>query len=152
MAKEKPISSGGLSERKFKFCEAYLANGRHGINAARIAGYSDTSAWTLNMAAIRNLKDPKVKEYLSKRIKKMEKEFKLDLNYKLKKLKQVIDIGIPSEANALDTKQAKLAIAAIQAANKMTGDIAPTKNANINCDVGIDKFILEISNKALKEY
>lgn len=59
---------------------------------------------------------------------RMKEESFMSVEYKLRKLKKIIDCYIPDDAEIIPFELAKHAISAIAEANKMQGDYAPVKS------------------------
>lgn len=132
-----------LTDKKILFCEEYLTNGRNSILAAKAAGIANGTAL---------LRNEYIQAYIKHRMEALEEVSNITLNYKIEKLKKVIEVGIPSDSqDIVNPEMARLALTAISEHNKMAGDYAPTKQANFNCNVNLDSSILE-AKKAIKEF
>jgi phage terminase small subunit len=124
-----------LTEKQLKFCESYLTNGHNSIAALKTAGYSIkcTSDGARAIMASRSVQD-----YLSKRIKAVEEKEQITFDYKIKKLKQIVELSVPSEAITKEDINASAAISAISELNKMQGHYSAEKHANLNLVVDAD--------------
>lgn len=127
--------------------------------AALDVGYAESTAST---KIYQILERPGVKHLLQKQLTKCEEELGLTKDWKLGKLKTVVDGTIPDFADKIDPIAARAGIAAIAEANKMQGHYAPvqTMNANLNVNTEIDdrqkeeldKVVAEIKQKHIKDY
>jgi len=150
-----------LTEMQEKFCEEYLKNGRHLANAARVAGYAKT---TLYSTPHKLINKPHIKKYLDSRLAAVRKEYKVDFDYKIGKLAKVVKAYLPEnddlsdpEGTRVALEKVKVAISAIQELNKMQGDYAAEKRANVNINLDADMEKLkqvmdELVAKYRKEY
>lgn len=112
-----------LEIRRKKFALNYLTNGFKKKKAAIDAGYSPASAQT---SALKCLRSPKVIEYMKVFMSEIEKDLGITFEWKLGKLKQVVEISLPSENEELMVESIKKynpsdAIKAIDVMNKMQG-------------------------------
>lgn len=114
--------------RQLKFCENYIANGGHGAQAARDAGYAEANA---RNQAHRLLADRGVRARIEKRMKELADKVGLNNEYMLQKLKTGLDISIPSDVTLngelLKNVDVRAGVACISEANKMLGNYAPEK-------------------------
>lgn len=112
-----------LEIRRKKFALNYLTNGFKKKQAAIDAGYSPASAQT---SALKCLRSPKVIEYMKVFMSEIEKDLGITFEWKLGKLKQCVEISLPSEKEQLNSESLKKynpsdAIKAIDVMNKMQG-------------------------------
>lgn len=112
-----------LEIRRKKFALNYLTNGFKKKQAAIDAGYSVVSAQT---SANKCLKSPKVIEYIKVFMAEIEKDLGITFEWKLGKLKQVVEISLPADKEELTAESIKKynpsdAIKAIDVMNKMQG-------------------------------
>lgn len=142
-----------LTLRQAKFCEEFLTNGCDAIAAARSVGYKDPRMSSRRMLA----SNPKVKAYISKKVKKMEKEFGVTFDWKVKKLKKIIELTVPDDAENKSEINASAAISAIAETNKMQGHYSAEKiiTTNLNADIDVKKvhdLTIELELKYKKDY
>lgn len=125
-----------LNERERKFCIAYLTNGQVMQQAALTAGYSEEYA---AKNSFRLMQKPYIKDYIEKRLAQMDKELGVTFEWKVKKLKSVIDRAIPDDEIESDLS-ASVGISAIQELNKMQGHHSAEKrvNTNLNSDTDVE--------------
>ena len=121
---------------QYAFCSAYIRNGFVIKDAAIEAGYSPLVAST---QAYKLLQNPAIKQAVSKAIVKAENRLGLTFEWKLKKLKTVIDSIIPDN-DFKPSKHTKIALQAISELNKMHGDYAPDKHLRLTVDATQDKL------------
>jgi phage terminase small subunit len=125
-----------LTEKQLKFCEAYLTNGHNAAAARSAAGYSMQA--TNNLSSKDVLQSKAVQDYLAKRLKTVEEKEQITFDYKIKKLKQIVELSVPSEAANKEEINANAAISAISELNKMQGHYSAEKHANLNLVVDAD--------------
>lgn len=53
-----------LTRKQALFCEAYVSNGYHGINAVKAAGYKFKTLNAASALAVENLHKPSIKAYI----------------------------------------------------------------------------------------
>lgn len=123
-----------LSEQERKFCISYLTNGQVMQKAALAAGYSEQYALK---NSFRLLQKPDVKDYIEKRLEQMDKELGVTFEWKVKKLKNVVDRAIPDDEIESDLA-ATVGISAIQELNKMQGHHSAEKHVTTNLNVDTD--------------
>lgn len=143
-----------LTEKQLRFCYEYMSNGNNAMQAAMAVGDSKESAqknsWTY-------LKNPLIKSFIGDKLKKMEKELDITFEWKLKKLKHVVQVSIPDESQVLEEIDARAGVAAIAEMNKMQGHYSPDKhiNANISADTDVKEvqdMLQEMIRKNEKEF
>lgn len=144
-----------LTEQQLKFCEEYLINGGVARPAAIKAEYAENSAATtahylLNKTAVRNYLDKRIREVT----KNIQEKTQVTFDYKISKLKKVVDLTIPEEAETMKQIGAREGIAAIGELNKMQGHYAVEKilttTHNINSDEDL-KQINELTQELIEE-
>lgn len=124
------MSNRPLTLKQQRFVENYVATGK-ARDSAIVAGYSEASA---ALIANENLNKPYIQQSIQERNREIMQKAGLDLNYRAKKLQEILDQG-------LETNQLTAALNAIDVMNKITGDYAPTqtentnKNLNVNADI-----------------
>jgi phage terminase small subunit len=128
-----------LSVQQQTFCDEYLTNGRNQALAATAAGYTGTAT------ASNLLKNPKVVAYLEKKINRLNQKVDLTFEYKIAKLKLIIDKLVPDDLDFIAPKKASAAVRAIAEANKMQGDIAAEKRSlGVVVDISKDPHLQEV--------
>jgi phage terminase small subunit len=65
------MTENGYTDREIAFCENYISNNFNATQAAIKAGYSEKTAGVI---ACENLKKPKIRQYVKKRIKELLSE------------------------------------------------------------------------------
>jgi len=103
-----------LSPKQIAFCDAYLANGFNGTQAAITAGYSPKTA---NEQASRLLANVNIQKYIKSKQEPLAEKFKVTREYLVEKLNNVI----------LDDVKDSVYIKAIEVLAKMTGLNEPEK-------------------------
>ena len=144
------IIRNNLNKRQIKFCEEYLRNGRKGGAAAKYAGY-ERQPYSRSSAL---LKDPKIKDYLNSRVQEVIEVVRLDYDFKIKKLKQIIDIAIPDNLERI-TKEVVVGLQALAEANKMQGHYSAEKHVNLNANIDLtpeQKEALQLIASLRKQY
>lgn len=128
-----------LSLKQRQFCNQYLINNGNGKEAAQKAGYSPKVAHTI---ACKNLKNQRVMKYMNKKLERIEEKFEMTFDWKIEKLKQIIELNVPGEANHHEDINATAAINAIAELNKMQGHYSAEKhiNANIHADIEVEEI------------
>lgn len=119
-----------ITEMQKKFCEAYLVNGRNAMAAAREAGYGKSYA---NNKSSQILNSTVVKQYLRKRLEKVDKKLEVTFDWKIKRLKQI--------ANKHENN---IAVSAISEMNKMQGHYSPDKHVNANININSDADLIQV--------
>lgn len=121
-----------MTNKEKLFCEEYMVNGHNQKAAAIKAGYLKSYA---PAAAARILKKHVVRMYIGTRMKSIENEERITKDWKMRKLKQIVDHAIPhAEDGKTIVKEPRNAIAAIAELNKMQGDYAAIKH-EIQADI-----------------
>lgn len=128
-----------LTMKQLKFCEAYIENGGDSRKAAIEAGYAESSA---SVSANYQLNQPNIQKFLKSKMKPVEKKIGITFEWKMKKLKKIVDNKIPDDSEIIE--DASVAIQAIAEMNRMQGDYAPTKSINANLNVEADKEQLDL--------
>jgi hypothetical protein len=65
----------------------------------------------------------------------------MDFDFKIQKLKKVIDDFIPAETEVLEPKKVSVGLQAVAEANKMQGDYAAEKRVTVNANVELDPLV-----------
>lgn len=134
----------GLTFKQRIFCDRYLDT-KNGAQAAIAAGYSKNCAKEI---ASETLTKPNVKKYLGEKMKDVFEKLGVTLEYKVGKLKTVVDRCIPEEENK--RLMGKTGIDAIAELNKMAGHYAPT-TANLKVEATELSQASEIAKECEKE-
>ena len=140
-----------LSDEEKFICQRYVDNDRNEIITAKQV---NKTVQTLQKI----LQKPKCQTWIGYRSVQKERASKLDFNYKIYKLKRVIDDFIPDALDQpLECKQVAVALGAISESNKMQGHYSAEKilTANINMDADLQKAkatMLEILAQEKREY
>lgn len=135
-----------LTKKQELFCNAYLANGFNGTQAAIHAGYSEDSAKEI---ASENLTKPNIKEFLDKRMKKVEEKLEITAEWKMQKLKQCIELAMPEAEGKIVLANHKALLGAIVELNKMQGHYAAERTFNTTVTVDAD---LETAKELTQKY
>lgn len=126
-----------LTTKQSSFLKNYICNGLNTYQAAIDAGY------TKSYARVRSydlLQQPHIQSRLETAFKKVEARLDISFDWRLNKLKRLINEIIPDDDNII-MSQSKIAIQAIQEINKMFGDYAPDKRLTLNVDTTKDKLV-----------
>lgn len=140
------IRRNQMTFRQQKFCEEYLTNGRVLKDAAVSAGYAPGSA---ALTGHKLLKTQAVHNYLTERVKKSNDDLQIGFDYKLAKLKKIVDLAIPDEADTILQISPRSGIAAIAELNKMQGHysaekvVAATLSVNADADLSQAKELVQ---------
>lgn len=140
-----------LDPRRKKFAVEYLTNGLNASAAARSIGCTGGYAIKRGCELLRN---SKVQNYIRQNLELVEKKLDVTLEWKIKKIKKVIDNAIPDdEEQAFIAEHARVGLMGISELNKMQGDYAPLKNINANLNSEVDGNILyDLVKKYDKDY
>ncbi len=139
-----------LSEKNKLLALEYIRNGGNAYQAAITIGMTEYAA---KSSAHRILKVPYVKDYIEKQMKQIEDNLGITFEWKLRKLKTVVEQAIPNEEVPVDKDLGKLAVTCITEMNKMQGDYAATKVINTHTVDESDLRILkETVIEHMKEY
>lgn len=129
----------GLTIRQTKFCQNFIIPPHNATQAAISAGYSPHIAKTIGYRLKTN---PKIKEYLKSLQSDLENQMTVSYEWKLDKLKQIVEAFIESKENLISSK-VNSAIQAISEMNKMQGHYSPEKHVNFNIKTDPDLQQLE---------
>ena len=137
-----------LTQKQYNFCSSYIKNGFNAYQAAIEAGYSHHYA---NTKAPMLLKLEPIKERIEKAYQVAEDKLGISWQWKLKKLKRVIEAYIPDDPEAnLNTFETTVGLKALAELNKMQGDYAPDKRISMTVDATQGR-LLE-ARKQYKDY
>lgn len=132
---------------QYTFCSEYVKNGGNAKQAAITAGYSETYA---NCQTSKILDNPAIKERITKAFSKVERSLGVSFEWRVAKLKRLVNAIIPEDDSEIKIVHGKVAIQALAEINKMYGDYAPEKRMNMTVNATLDK-LLE-ARKAYDEY
>lgn len=139
----------GLTIRQTKFCQNLIIPPHNATQSAISAGYSRHIAKTIGSRLKAN---PKIQEYLKSLQSDLESQMTVSYEWKLDKLKQIVEAFIESKENLISNK-VNSAIQAISEMNKMQGHYSPEKHVNVNIKTDPDLQQLEnLINQHGKEY
>lgn len=137
-----------MTVREKRFADYYLSNGCIATRAAISAGFEHTTAFHKTSAM---LKKPEIANYIKMKLHSMENKLEIDIEWKFKKLKKIIDLCVPDEPDISSEINPSVAISAIAELNKMQGHYAPSKSENINHNSDESK-VKELIEKYKKHY
>lgn len=133
--------------RRRRFVQEYLTNGFNSVAAVEAAGYKATR-YQRKKTAWRILQQRKTIIEIKKKLKKMSDDIEITFDYKMRKLKRVIDEAIPDSGD-INLAKARVAITAISETNKMQGHYEAQK---IQVDSKEMHDVKELVDKFKKEY
>lgn len=133
-----------LTSRQYEFVKHYIKNGFNAKQACLSAGYSEGTSNTMGSKLLNN---PVIKAMLGRSLERAEDKLLITFEYKLSKLKRIIDQYVPDEGDIGSHEQANVVIRAIAELNKMNGDYAPDKQLRLTVDTTRGRLI-----DARKEY
>lgn len=136
-----------MTEQQQRFAEAFISNGRLGKQAALEAGYLNAKVSACNL-----LRMPAVLNYVSRRVNEQSIVLGLTFDYKIAKLKTVMDLAIPDNVEDMTAEElaksmtVKISdgLSAISESNKMQGHYSPEKHVNANLNVNTDVDLKEL--------
>lgn len=137
-----------LSLKEQRFCDEYIANNCMASHAAIAVGYKKERGSYI-------LKKECAQRYIKGKMLKLAYKTELTFEYKIGKIKKIIDICAPDDLDTIDASVLKTAINAIAEHNKMVGDYAPEKRANINVNLNTDTDVLQakdIANQLIEQH
>ena len=145
-----------LTEPQKIFCDAFIANGKKLRAAALTAGYSPVIA---AVYANKLMKKPHIKKYIDGKLKETKHNYKVNFEYKIKKLGSIIEEMLGEDRRdekfkKLSPEHARVAIIAIAELNKMQGDHSAEKHINTNLNINADadlKMVNEINARLLEK-
>lgn len=117
------------------FAIAYVKNGGNAISAALEAGA------TAQETGYKWLQRDDVRNYIKEVQHQLTEKTKITIEWKMQKLKEVVDTSLTPQYDSNGLAQYKLdtAVTAIRELNKMQGDYAPEKHLNLNVSAEIDR-------------
>ena len=136
-----------LTDKQHRFVLEYVRNGNNIYRAARLAGYTHDFA---HGNAVDMVKKPEIIERIEATFDHKQRELNAQVDWIVRKLKMVIDQGIPDDGTQAQPIRVKLALSAAQELNKMCGNYAPDKVLKMTVDATKQKLV-EASRK-YKEY
>lgn len=107
-----------LTDQQKKFCLHYLSNGLDKYKAAIDAKYSPHMA---RERGSKLLAKPHIKIYIERAMEQLNMKEMITVDWKMGKLKKIVDLCAPDSAVHKDDIDAKPAISAIAELNKMQG-------------------------------
>ncbi len=129
----------GLTIKQTKFCQNYSIPPHNATQAAISAGYSPHIAKTIGSRLKTN---SKIQKYLKSLQSDLENQMTVSYEWKLNKLKQVVEAFIESK-EGLSSNKVNSAIQAISEMNKMQGHYSAEKHVNFNMKTDPDLQQLE---------
>ncbi|HEY2567185.1 MAG TPA: terminase small subunit [Candidatus Aquirickettsiella sp.] len=129
----------GLTIRQTKFCQNLIIPPHNATQAAISAGYSPHIAKTIGSRLKTN---PKIQDYLKSLQSDLESQMTVNYEWKLNKLKQIVEAFIKSKENLISNK-VNSAIQAISEMNKMQGHYSAERHVNFNIKTDPDLQQLE---------
>lgn len=138
----KPKDIKPLTQQHHDFTNEYIKNGFNAYRAALKVGYSYNMAKDHSYELTRH---PLIAKKIDRAVAKVEakqvKELSITWEWKLKKLKRVINEFIPDDKTIpLKKDDVKVGLAAIAEHNKMVGEYAPERRLSVNVDATKDKL------------
>lgn len=133
-----------LTKKQKLFCLEYLANGYNATQAAIKAGYSAKTARNIGNE---NLTKPAIKEFIEKRMKKIEEKIEATIEWKVKMLKTCAEKCLQGEADRDGLIHPSGIVSAIAELNKMQGHYAPEKSINVHADADAEE-----TSSLIKQY
>lgn len=139
----------GLTIKQTKFCQNYIIPPHNATQTAIFAGYSPHIAKTIGSRLKAN---PKIQAYLKSLQADLESQMTVSYEWKLDKLKRIVEAFIENKEN-LRSNKVNSAIQAIAEMNKMQGHYSPEKHVSVNIKTDPDLQQLEnLINQHGKEY
>lgn len=129
----------GLTIRQTKFCQNFIIPPHNATQAAISAGYSPHIAKTIGSRLRTN---SKVQKYLKSLQSDLENQMTVSYEWKLDKLKQIVEAFIENKED-LSPNKVSSAIQAISEMNKMQGHYSAEKHVNFNIKTDPDLQQLE---------
>lgn len=129
----------GLTIKQTKFCQNYSISPHNATQAAISAGYSPHIAKTIGHRLKTN---PKIQKYLKSLQSDLENQMIVNYEWKLYKLKQIVEAFIDNKED-LSPHKINSAIQAISEMNKMQGHYSAEKHVNFNIKTDPDLQQLE---------
>jgi phage terminase small subunit len=126
---------------QYDFVKHYTTNGFNAEKAALQAGYEKKTA---RAGAYDLINRPAIKPLIERAVAKARDtildRLSLGVEYRLKKLKSVIETYIPEDTSLFVAERVKIGLSAIQEVNKIAGDYAPDKRLALTVDLTADKL------------
>lgn len=142
--------SSNLTNRQQNLVVNYV---KSNFSAHKAALQSDYTANTAKVESHEMIAKPKIKERLAcalgDRDSLFMKELGMTLEWQMRKLRRVVEDGIPEEGE-LKSHKVKVAISAIDLINKIQGNYAPDRQLRITVDATQEK--IEEAQRVYKEY
>ncbi len=118
----------GLTIRQTKFCQNLIIPPHNATQAAIAAGYSPHISKTIGHRLKTN---PKIQTYLKSLQSDLESQMTVNYEWKLDKLKKVVEAFIENKEHLISSK-VNSAIQAISEMNKMQGHYSAERHVNFN--------------------
>lgn len=129
----------GLTIRQTKFCQNLIIPPHNATQSAISAGYSHHIAKTIGCRLKAN---PKIQEYLKSLQSDLESQMTVNYEWKLDKLKQIVETFIEKKED-LSPNKVNSAIQAINEMNKMQSHYSAERHVNFNIKTDPDLQQLE---------
>lgn len=129
----------GLTIKQTKFCQNFIIPPHNATQSAISAGYSPHIAKTIGSRLRTN---SKVQKYLKSLQSDLENQMTVSYEWKLDKLKQIVEAFIENKED-LSPNKVSSAIQAISEMNKMQGHYSAEKHVNFNIKTDPDLQQLE---------
>jgi phage terminase small subunit len=143
----KVLISKVLTPMQYSFCSEYVRNGGNAKQAALTAGYSASYSQYKAPALVFK---PHIAKRMESAIKRVESKLDVSFEWRINKLKRLVNDIIPDDDSPIKTTQGKVATQALAEINKMYGDYAPEKRMNMTVNATLDK--LTEARKAYEEF
>ena len=140
------VNTGRLSDEEKRICQVYVDTDRNLSATVRAAGKSVSTVEQI-------LAKRKCVTWIEYQAMQKQRKESLDYNYKIYKIKRVLDDFIPDDrSQELDTRKVAVAIQAMAESNKMQGHYSAEKiistNLNMDADMQATK---EAAQEAFKD-
>lgn len=141
-------------QKQHKFLEEYIKNGFNAYQASMAIGDTPRIAQKVSYLY---LKKPYVQEQLERLLRRMKDQHNVTFDWKIKKLKKVVDISIPDDALEITEMDPEAGLKAIAEMNKMQGHYQPesTISTNVHVDTDIinaEHIMEEVLERHKKDY
>jgi hypothetical protein len=139
------VQQGTVNIKQRKLCDAFLLTGDI-KKSAEIAGYVIKNN---NISGpYKVLNSEKAKIYMKDKVNVVNETFKLGVEWKLKKLKNIVDAVVGDKPDEVDKRYASLAISSINEMNRIQGHHAPNSSIMINLET--DEHIKRVNEITLQ--
>lgn len=145
------LPNSNLTLKQRAFVSEYLTNGLNGAQAVLDAGY-ETDRINAPTIAHNQLRKPAVQEAVEQELAMMEVDHGITFDYKIGKLKTIVERTIPDDGFYGAADGYKTGISAIAELNKMQGHYAAEKRVNVNVNAeGNLEQLKEIMDGVIKQ-